>query len=192
MPLQTKVTCSPLGNFTHFPLVRKTTTKDDVPLLGSIVFFVRWPETGRRCLFCFPGSCSCASAATPRTVRSEEGKLRQEERSFGTEQNPISVRRACARHRHAPKATDHGVLYTFARERAPARPVFSVFCLHSFTSLATYSISAGYGRKNGEGKVKVVKAGLATDCDSVEYGWMLTFCRVRRKHKVRCFSKMGR
>lgn len=94
-----------------------------------------------------------------------------------------------ARHRHAPKATAHGVLYTFARERAPARPVFSVFCLHSFTSLATSSISAGYGRKNGEGKVKAL---LATTCDSMRYERLLTFCRVRRKHKVRCFSKMGR
>ena len=81
---------------------------------------------------------------------------------------------------------------TPSRARAPARPVFSVFCLHSFTSLATSSISAGYGRKNGEGKVKVVKDGLATDCDSMRYERLLTFCRVRRKHKVRCFSKMGR
>lgn len=75
-----------------------------------------------------------------------------------------------ARPTRAPKATAHGVLYTFARERAPARPVFSVFCLHSFTSLATSLISVSYGRKNGEGKVKVVKIAIATGCDSVEYG----------------------
>mgnify|MGYP000262101220 FL=1 len=192
MPLQTKVTCSPLGNFTHFPLVRKTTTKDDVPLLGSIVFFVRWPETGMRCLLCLPCSCSCASAATRRTVRSEErnfGKKREVLRRSRTP-SPSAAHRA--HHRHAPKAIAHGVLYTFARERALARPVFSVFCLHSFTSLATSSISAGYGRKNGEGKVKVVKVLLATACDSMRYDRLLTFCRVRRKRKVRCFSKMGR
>lgn len=191
-PLQTKVTCSHLGNFTHFPLVRKTTTKDDVPLLGSIVFFVRWPETGRCCLFCFPCSCSRASAATRRTVRSEERNCGKKREVLGRSRTPSPSAAHRARHRHAPKATDHGVLYTFARERAPARPVFSVFCLHSFTSLATSSISAGYERKNGEGKVKVVKVGLATACDSMRYERLLTFCRVRRKHKVRCFSKMGR
>jgi len=125
-------------------------------------------------------------------VHSEEGKLRQEERSFGTEQNTFSVSRTSRTPQACSKATAHGVLYTFARERAPARPVFSVFCLHSFTSIATSSISAGYGRKNGEGKVKVVKAGIATACDSMRYERLLTFCRVRRKHKVRCFSKMGR
>ena len=186
IPRQTKVTCSPLGNFTHFPLVRKTTTKDDAPLLGSIVFFVRWPKTGRRCLFCFPCSCSCASAATRRTVRSEEGKLRQEERSFGTEQNTFSVRRTSRTPQAGSKSHRP---WRFVHLRA--RPVFSVFCLHSFTSLATSSISAAYGRKNGEGKVKVVKDGLATDCDSMRYERLLTFCRVRRKHKVHCFSKMG-
>ena len=192
MPLQTKVTCSPLGNFTHFPLVRKTTTKDDVPLLGSIVFLsvVRCPV----------GAASFASLAhvpvhlqrrhAPCAARKGNcGKKREVLRRSRTP-SPSAVHRA--RHRHAPKATAHGVLYTFARERAPARPVFSVFCLHSFTSLATSFISAGYGRKNGEGKVKVVKALLATTCDSMRYEWLLTFCRVRRKHKVRCFSKMGR
>ena len=55
MPLQTKVTCSPLGNFTHFPLVRKTTTKDDVPPKGSIVFL----SVGRRPV----GAASFASLA---------------------------------------------------------------------------------------------------------------------------------
>lgn len=190
MPLQTKVTCSPLGNFTHFPLVRKTTTKDDVPPKGSIVFL----SVGRRPV----GAASFASLAhvpvhlQRRDVRGEErncGKKREVLRRSRTP-SPSAAHRA--RHRHAPKATAHGVLCTFARERAPARPVFSVFCLHSFTSLATSSISAGYGQKNGEGKVKVVKAGFATACDSMKYEQLLTFCRVRRKHKVRCFSKMGR
>lgn len=192
MPLQTKVTCSPLGNFTHFPLVRKTTTKDDVPLLGSIVFL----SVGRRPV----GAASFASLAhvpvhlqrrhAPCAARKGNcGKKREVLRRSRTP-SPSATHRA--RHRQAPKATAHGVLYTFARERAPARPVFSVFCLHSFTSLATSSISAGYGRKNGEGKVKVVKDGFATACDSTRYEQLLTFCRVRRKHKVRCFSKMGR
>ena len=104
--------------------------------------------------------------------------------------SPFATHRA--RHRHAPKATAHGVLYTFARERAPARPGVSVFCLPTVTTSGTYSISAGFGRKNGEGKVKEVKVVLATACDSMRYEWLLTFCRVRRKHKVRCFSKMGR
>lgn len=126
MPLQTKVTCSPLGNFTHFPLVRKTTTKDDAPLLGSIVFFVRWPKTGRRCLFCFPCSCSCASAATRRTVRSEEGKLRQEERSFATEQNPFSVRHA-SRTPQACSKSHRPWRFVHLRARARAR-ASSVFC----------------------------------------------------------------
>lgn len=192
MPLQTKVTCSPLGNFTHFPLVRKTTTKDDVPLLGSIVFLsVGWRPVG---------TASFASLAhvpvhlqrrdAPCAAR--KGNYGKKREVLGRSRTPSPSATHRARHRHAPKATAHGVLYTFARERAPARPVFSVFCLHSFTSLATSSISAGYGRKNGEGKVKVVKDGLATDCDSMRYERLLTFCRVRRKHKVRCFSKMGR
>ena len=125
-PLQTKVTCSPLGNFTHFPLVRKTTTKDDVPLLGSIVFFVRWPETGRCCLFCFPCSCSRASAATRRTVRSEEGKLRQEERSFATEQNTFSLRHA-SRTPQACSKSHRPWRFVHLRARARAR-ASSVFC----------------------------------------------------------------
>ncbi len=191
MPLQTKVTCSPLGNFTHFPLVRKTTTKDDVPLLGSIVFL----SVGRRPV----GTASFASLAhvpvhlqrrdAPCAAR--KGNYGKKREVLGRSRTPSPSAAHRARHRHAPKATVHGVLYTFARERAPARPVFSVFCLHSFTSLATSSISAGYGRKNGEGKVKVVKVGLATDCDSMRYEWLLTFYRACRKHKVHCFSKMG-
>lgn len=169
MPLQTKVTCSPLGNFTHFPLVRKTTTKDDVPLLGSIVFL----SVGRRPV----GAASFASLAhvpvhlqrrdAPCAAR--KGNYGKKREVLGRSRTPSPSATHRARHRHAPKATVHGVLYTFARERAPARPVFSVFCLHSFTSLATSSISAGYGRKNGEDKVKVVKVGLATDCDSMRY-----------------------
>ena len=125
IPRQTKVTCSPLGNFTHFPLVRKTTTKDDAPLLGSIVFFVRWPKTGRRCLFCFPCSCSCASAATRRTVRSEEGKLRQEERSFGTEQNTFSVRRTSRTPQAGSKS--HRPWRFCTPSRASARPRVQCF-----------------------------------------------------------------
>lgn len=191
MPLQTKVTCSPLGNFTHFPLVRKTTTKDDVPLLGSIVFL----SVGRRPV----GAASFASLAhVPVHLQRRDAPC--------AARKGIAARREkfCdgAEHLLRPPRIAHttGMLQkpppmafcTPSRARARARPVFSVFCLHSFTSLATSSISAGYGRKNGEGKVKVVKAGFATTCDSMKYEQLLTFCRVRRKHKVRCFSKMGR
>lgn len=190
-PRQTKVTSSHLGKpHPLFLSLGKPRQKTMFPFWGASFFL----SVGRRPV----GAASFASLAhvpvhlQRRDVRGEErncGKKREVLRRSRTP-SPSAAHRA--RHRHAPKATAHGVLCTFARERAPARPVFSVFCLHSFTSLATSSISAGYGRKNGEGKVKVVKALLATACDSVRYDQLLTFCRVRRKHKVRCFSKMGR
>lgn len=192
MPLQTKVTCSPLGNFTHFPLVRKTTTKDDVPLLGSIVFLsVGWRPVGAAA-FASLAHVPVHLQRRDAPCAARKGNCGKKREVLGRSRTPSPSAAHRARHRHAPKATAHGVLCTFARERAPARPVFSVFCLHSFTSLATSSISAGYGRKNGEGKVKVVKVGLATDCDSMRYERLLTFYRACRKHKVHCFSKMER
>ena len=181
------MTCSPLGKpHPLFLSLGKPRQKTMFPFWGASFFL----SVGRRPV----GAASLAHVPVHlqrRTVRSEERKLRQEEKSFGTEQNTFSVRRA-SRTTQACSKSHRPWRFVHLRERAPARPVFSVFCLHSFTSLATSSISAGYGRKNGEGKVKVVKVGLATACDSMRYERLLTFCRVRRKHKVRCFSKMGR
>lgn len=193
IPRQTKATCSPLGKpHPLFLSLGKPRQKTMFPFWGASFFL----SVGRRPV----GAASFASLAhvpvhlqrrhAPCAAR--KGNCGKKREVLGRSRTPSPSAAHRARHRHAPKATDHGVLCTFARERAPARPVFSVFCLHSFTSLATSSISAGYGRKNGEGKVKVVKVGFATACDSVRYDQLLTFCRVRRKHKVRCFSKMGR
>ena len=191
IPRQTKATSSPLGKpHLLFLSLGKPRQKTMFPPKGSIVFL----SVGRRPV----GAASFASLAHV-PVHLQRCGVRGEERNCGKKRevlrrsrtpSPSAAHRA--RHRHAPKATAHGVVYTVARARPPARPVLSVVCLHSFTSLATSLISAGYGRKNGEGKVKVVKVGLATTCDSMRYERLLTFCRVRRKHKGRCFSKMGR
>ena len=186
IPRQTKATSSPLGK--HHPLflsLGKPRQKTMFPPKGSIVFL----SVGRRPV----GAASFASLAhVPMHLQRRDAPCAARKGIAARREKFCDGAEPLLRPPRIAHATAHGVLYTFARERAPARPVFSVFCLHSFTSLATSSITAGYGRKNGEGKVKVVKAGLATACDSMRYERLLTFCRVRRKHKVRCFSKMGR
>ena len=192
MPLQTKVTCSPLGNFTHFPLVRKTTTKDDVPLLGSIVFL----SVGRRPV-CAASFASLAHVPVHLQRRDAPCAARK----------GISARREkfCdgAEHLLRPPRIAHttGMLQKpppmafCTPSRASARSRVQCFLFFACTPsplLQLLRFQLVTDEKNGEGKVKVVKVGLATACDSMRYERLLTFCRVRRKHKVRCFSKMGR
>jgi len=65
-----------------------------------------------------------------RTVRSEEGKLRQEERSFATEQNTFTVRRAS----RTPQACSKSHRpWRFVHLRARARPRVQCFLFFAFT-----------------------------------------------------------